>query len=811
MTPTHRRPRTANARTSPLLLLSLLALSSPFALAQNAQPVERIDLLSQSAPTAYQGHMVVSVQISTIAQLNAALELAESSWTERPGLGQVILQIHQANLAKLTKLGLNPLVQIPDLQAHNQQNWTKLVARERLDIANKAGAFRVPDQLQLGASAHDENWFTGYKQLADIYAYLDTQIAAHPSLITKADIGDTNQARDIFSYTITAPDAPGNLAADRPVILWNGCQHAREWVSPMTVTYIASKLLDDAATDPEVAALLDSVRFVIIPVVNPDGFQYSWSTERYWRKNRRNNAGSSFFGVDLNRNWDSVAFGGAGTSSDPSSDVYTGTGPFSEPETLAVSTLATSFGSDLAAHIDYHTFSQLILWPMGYASGLVTPEPDRTLFTDLSGDLSALIFSFSGVFYDPIQAWQLYPAAGTCMDWFYADRNVPSFTFELRPDSGAGIDGFSPPASVILPTAQENWEAAKMFAQRTTQAMTLTHTPIQFVDANTPTPVTLTAIPGISQIDPSTATLHARIGSAGVFTPITMVESEPSEFVGHLPGANCDQAIDYYFTADSLSGVSMSFPPAGQASAFNALSQEITVVFDDDMESNTGWIVGQPSDTATTGIWERANPQATAAQPEDDRTPGAGTLCWITDGDAGASLGSNDIDGGATTLTSPLLDASTAGTNPELTYWRWYSNNAGASPNSDSMLVEISNNNGADWITLETVTENAGAWVEKRFVISDFIAPSDQMRIRFMASDLGSGSIVEAGVDDLQIMSIGCASNPADLNGDGVVNFQDVSTFVALFTNQDLRADFNGDGILNFADVSAFVAAFGAG
>ncbi len=801
---------------TPRLLLAALGLATTLAMAQNAnqvkqaKPIERIDLLTHAAPTSYENHMVVSIRINTVEQLQAALDLAESSWTERPGLGQVTLQITRDNLDALTKLGVNPIVQIADLQTHNQQQWSTLVAREQIDIDNRAGAFRPLENFQRGASTHDENWFTGYKQLADIYAYMDVQIAANPDLITKADIGDTIQARDIFSFTITAPDEPGNLAADRPVILWNGCQHAREWVSPMTVTYIASKLLDDADTDPEVAALLSSVRFVIIPVTNPDGYLYSWSSERYWRKNRRDNAGSSFFGVDLNRNWDSADFGGASTSTSPSSDVYHGTGPFSEPETAALSNLATGFGTDLAAHIDYHTFSQLILWPLGYASGLVTPEPDRTMFINLSGDLSALIQSVSGEFYDPIQSWLLYPAAGTCSDWFYDDLNVPSFTIELRPSSG-GSDGFSPPASVILPTAQENWEAAKLFAQRTTQAMTLSHNPILVLQADTPTPISMIAAPGISEIDSSTAVLHTRIGNFGAFSQVTMVEFEPSTFVGHLPATPCDQTVEYYFTADSLSGTSMSFPIGGESSPLSALSQEITIAYEDDMELSTGWTVGQGSDTATTGLWERANPQATGAQPEDDHTPGAGTLCWITDGASGGSLGANDIDGGATTLTSPILDATSNGSDAELVYWRWYSNNAGASPNEDSMLVQISDDDGSSWSTLEVVTDNAGAWTEQRFTIASFINPTNQIRVRFIASDLNAGSIVEAGVDDLRIESVGCSGNSADINGDGQLDFFDIAAFLTLFSAQDPIADFTGDGAWDFFDVAAFLTAFSAG
>ncbi len=769
---------TTNALLAALILTTTVSVCG--ALAQQANRVERVDLLNAPAPNVYQGQMVVSVHIENTKQLNAALKLAESSWTERPGLGLLTLQIKGDALPALTELGLTPIVQIEDLNTHTKQNWDALVTRERLEQATKTGAHRPAESYLRGASSHDESWFTGYKQLADIYSYMDAQVSAHPDLITKADFGDSIENRDLFAFTITAPDEPGNLASDRPVIIWNGAQHAREWVSPMTVTYIASKLLDDSTTDPEVQTLLSSVRFVIIPVLNPDGYLYTWSSERYWRKNRRNNAGSSFDGVDLNRNWDSH-FGGDGTSTDPSSDIYHGAGPFSEPETAALSALALSYGDDLAAHIDYHCFSQLILWPLGYADGIVTPEPDRTKFTNLSGDMSALIQSISGMFYNPIQSWRLYPAAGTCSDWFYEGAGVTSFTVELRPDEGTP-DGFNPPETEILPTAQENWEAAKLFARRTTQAISLTHDPIGTVHADTPTPVSVFVSPGISEVDPSSVTLLARVEGAESFTQVEMIDNGSSEFIAHLPDAPCGESIEYYFSATSQSGVNEIYPINGDSNPLTALSQLVTTACDDDMESDSGWSVGPPSDTATTGVWERANPQSTSAQPEDDHTPGVGTLCWITDGDAGTSVGSFDIDGGSTTLTSPMMDASESGDGAELIYWRWYSNDAGASPNEDTMIVEISEDNGSSWSTLELVTENADAWVEKRFLISEITTNAiDQIRIRFTASDLINGSIVEAGVDDLRIVAVGCPGNIADLNGDGEYDFLDISEFLTSY------------------------------
>ena len=765
---------------------------------------ERLDPLTHTPPRVYEGQSVVSLTVETVRQLRAAHTLIESSWTERPGLGTLVAQVDSDRIEALEALGLDPVVLIEDLQAHRDAAWSRLrdaTRRDRrLGIADPAGR-----AAPLGTGVHDEAWFSNFRQYADILSYFDDLIAARPALITRSDIGDSIESRDIYAYTITAPDETGNPSSERPVVLYTGTQHAREWISPMTVTYIASRLVDGYGGDAGITDLLDSTRVVIVPVVNPDGYLYSWSTQRFWRKNRRNVSDSPAFGVDLNRNW-GTAFGGTGASENPNSNIYHGASAFSEPETDAVRALANSFGADLAAYTDYHSYSQLILWPLGYESGLVTPEPDRSFFQDLSGDMSALIQSISGVFYDPIQSWRLYPAAGTASDWFYDDRGATSFTIELRPD-GSDPDGFAPPPSTILPTAQENLEAAKLFAARATRPLFLAHDAVSIIDASAATPVTLQATDGLSTVDPSSVTLWTAAGSAP-FTPTPMTAQGGDAYGADLPAAPCGETVAYYFSADTLSGQTFTFPSAGSGNPLTALAQETTLVVFDDMETDTGWSVGAPGDTATTGVWERADPEGTDAQPENDHTPG-GTDCWITGADAGSSLGSFDIDAGVTTLTSPALDASDP--DAQIAYRRWYSNDRGASPGTDAMVVEISDDDGATWTELEIVTENANAWVERRFEVGDVVTPSASVRLRFKASDLGDGSIVEAGVDDLRVETVGCPGSAADLNGDGTVDFSDVNLFTSAFGNQDPIADINNDGEVDFADVNLFTTLFAEG
>ncbi len=780
-----------NAAVAFLTTVAGFAVAQPVALPE----MPRLDLDAHTPEPIYANHSVIRARTTTQAQLSALLGLVDSVWSERTGVGLLDVQLDRKHLPTLTRLGIGYDMLINDLQSHADARWNQMRALERMQA----------DGPPRGGAVHDDAWFGNYKQLADIITYFNTIAAARPDIAAMADVGDSLQGNDIYALTLTGPDQPGNARADRPVVIWNGGQHAREWVSPMTVSYIASKLADEYGSDPRVTGLIDNTRIVIVPVMNPDGYLYTWSNERFWRKNRRNNGGS--FGVDLNRNW-GYEWGGEGASSFPGDDTYHGTGPFSEPETQVMRDLAVSYGDDLVAHIDYHTYSQLILWPFGYASGVQTPEPDRTFFDELATALSDEILAYSGIFYNPIQAVDLYPAAGDSSDWFYGELGAKSLTFELRPSDGGGFGGFDPPPSIILPTAQENYEAAKLFLERTTLPLSFTTDAPTVVEADTPAPIMLSVSDIIATHDAGSVLLNTRIGGSDTVVSVPMSPLGNNQYGADLPPAPCDSIIHYSFTVGTIAGDSIEYPTAGE---FDALAQEFSISFDDDMETDTGWVVGQAGDSATTGVWNRMNPQGTAAQPENDHTPGSGTDCWVTDGNAGTGLGDRDIDGGATTLTSPILDAISLGDDAELAYWRWYSNNAGGAPNQDSMLVQISNDIGNSWTTIETVSENAGDWVEARFRIADFVEPTDMIKVRFIASDFGDGSIVEAGVDDLRIEAVGCSSNPADLNGDGSLDFFDVSLFLSAFSNQDPAADFTGDGVFNFFDVSAFLAAFSQG
>lgn len=172
-----------------------------------------------------------------------------------------------------------------------------------------------------------------------------------------------------------------------------------------------------------------------------------------------------------------------------------------------------------------------------------------------------------------------------------------------------------------------------------------------------------------------------------------------------------------------------------------------------DFESGAqGWTRVNPPVNATSGLWVCVDPIGSgggAVQPEDDHSPAPGHLCWVTGNAATASspVGDADVDNGGTQILSPAFDLS-AVSNPVISYWRWYSNNSGSSPGSDTLRVQISNNNGSTWKYVERIVQSAASWVNVTVPVADYVTPTATMRVRFTAEDVGGGSVVEAAMDD---------------------------------------------------------------
>ncbi len=310
------------------------------------------------------------------------------------------------------------------------------------------------------------------------------------------------------------------------------------------------------------------------------------------------------------------------------------------------------------------------------------------------------------------------------------------------------------------------------------------------------------------------AQLRLDTGSGFDIFPLTSLGGDL--FQANFPAIECETEVAYYFEAQATDGSTVTLPAGAPVLTYEATAaSSIAQLFADDMEEPNGWFVGAPGDNATSGIWVRVDPVGTAAQPENDNPEGEGTLCWITgNGTPGGGLGEDDVDDGRTTLTSPIVNATAGEGTPFLSYYRWYSNNQGADPDNDEMPILISNNAGFTWQPLETVTENAGSWVRVLWRIDDVLPATNAMQLRFIAQDLASGSVVEAGVDDVQIFYFECETDtiPGDVDGDGDVDVDDLNVVLANFGGPGTLAtgDLNGDGTVDLEDLNVLLAAFGA-
>jgi len=298
------------------------------------------------------------------------------------------------------------------------------------------------------------------------------------------------------------------------------------------------------------------------------------------------------------------------------------------------------------------------------------------------------------------------------------------------------------------------------------------------------------------------------------FASSPLVDNGGNDYTATLPAVNCGDSVEYYISLDGDTANEVTFPEDGQAAAMSAFVGELITSFADDFESNQGWNVSGDVNGQNSGEWERGAPQGDGSRGDTPVDADGSGSCYST-GNGGANS-NTDVDGGATILTSPVFDLSN---NPEaqISYYRWFHNSFGANPNVEVFQVEISDTIGGSWVDLETVAGNSpesnGGWFQKSFRVADFVNTTNQVRVRFIAED-NSGSVVEAAVDGVEIVGQSCEDPEtcaADLTGDGVLDFFDVSAFLDAFGAQEPAADFTNDGTYDFFDVSEFLDQFGAG
>jgi murein tripeptide amidase MpaA len=729
---------------------------------------------SAEPPNFHDGKSVVRATIRSARDVRTLLVLSKDALTHRLDYGPADFIFDAKGLEALRQTDIPFEIRVPDLGPVLRADF----------------AARMNPPADGGVAGVD--FFAAFRTMDEINAKLDAWVAQRPDLVTPFTVGTSLEGRPIRGIRITK--AP----AGSPGVLFNATQHAREWGATTASLYIADRLVNLYGSDPRVTALLDRAWIDVIPVCNPDGYVYTWTTNRLWRKNRRPNSDGTF-GVDLNRNW-AFQWGGGGASTIPNDETYRGTSAFSEPESAALRDYFIA-NTTLAGHIDFHAYSQLVLSPWGYTTALA---PNNDAFLALGREMKDAIARTNGASYTagPI-ASTLYIASGSSVDHAYGAHGVPSYTIEVR---DTGTYGFVMPVTEIMPNATENFAAAMELADTTVDGavIRLPNGAPTTVDFGSPVSITAEVRAIRGTLASGGVRFFSRVGSSGAFTETPMTDTGAGIFAAALPTIPCGATLQWYITA--LTSVGTSRLPHTPGAVYSTSAVASTATFTDTFETNLGWTVGATGDNATAGLWVRVDPVGTTAQPENDSAD-AGALCWVTgQGVVGGAVGAADLDGGTTTLTSPVLNASNP--NSFVSYRRWYSNNQGAAPNADSMPVQISGDGGTTWVLLEDVSENANAWVEKTFRVADFITPSANMRIRFQARDLGAGSVVEAGVDFVRVLTVGCPTRPEDLDGNGVVDSADLTIILNNWGNPGV-GDLNGNGVVESGDLASLLSAWG--
>jgi len=299
------------------------------------------------------------------------------------------------------------------------------------------------------AKEEQDTFYDSYQRYTAIHDRIDSIAIQNSNLVTVGSIGTSHEGRDLKVIEIEKIEQG---APEKPTVLYICGVHAREWLPPMYCTHMAETLVQGAGHP-----LLNSVRFAIIPVMNPDGYEFSQTVNNMWRKSRKPNPGSSCIGTDLNRNYDDHHCG-QGASTNRCSDTYCGTSPFDNVETLALKQFGESInareGGSILHFVDVHAYGQYWMSPYGWTTNL-PPAQDYSRMEKCMEAAATAIQQTNGLrFTTGSSANAIYVAAGGSDDWFYSALDVVyANTAEVRGSS------FQPNPSNIKPSNEEIFNA----------------------------------------------------------------------------------------------------------------------------------------------------------------------------------------------------------------------------------------------------------------------------------------------------------------------------------------------------------------
>ncbi|XP_040286964.1 carboxypeptidase B [Bufo bufo] len=341
-----------------------------------------------------------------------------------------------------------------DFRAESQVAYDIQALLEQSEIPFEILINDLQDTLekQRDSTSRAVHSYEKYNDLDTINAWSANIAAQYPSLVSRSQLGTSYEGRPIYLLKV------GSSGANKKAVFIDCGFHAREWVSPAFCQWFVKEAVSSYGVDGQFTSLLNNLNFYVLPVLNVDGYAYTWSTNRMWRKTRSVNSGSTCIGTDPNRNFN-AGWCTVGASSRACDDTYCGTTPESERETKALANFIRANLSSIKAYLTIHSYSQMLLFPYSYTYSLAK---DHTELNNVAkGAVDALTSLYRTKYTYGAGGTTIYLAAGGSDDWAYDVGVKFSYTFELR---DTGRYGFALPESQIKPTSEETLLAVKYIA-----------------------------------------------------------------------------------------------------------------------------------------------------------------------------------------------------------------------------------------------------------------------------------------------------------------------------------------------------------
>ncbi|MBX2829158.1 MAG: immune inhibitor A [Flavobacteriaceae bacterium] len=652
----------------------------------------------------------------------------------------VISEFSVSELDRARANGFQVEVLIEDATAHFLQQNEQLGMASRFSnpsCADTSNDYQTPVNFHQGSMG-------GYFTYQEMLNELDEMKAAYPNLITaKENIHDfLTEGQPDSSTTppiggngiqwVRISDNPDTSTEGEPKILYTAIHHAREPASLSQLIFYMWYLLENYDSDPEVQSIVDNTELYFVPVLNPDGYLFNEKNEPngggFWRKNRKGG-----HGVDNNRNYDyyingdpsNPVWGGEGTSSDPGSDIYHGSEPFSEVENQAMKWMVENH--DFVMAFNNHTSGNLLLYPYGYTDGVPTPENE--LFQGVSEEL----VSRNG-FANIISA-DLYPAAGTSDDFMYGTVGTHNKVYSFTPEIGPS---FWPPASQIESICKSMMYLNLTSVKMVNNYAAITDTASQYIGDNTTVDATFDirrlGLSGSGDFTVSLNPVSANIASSGTAVSFTGMEALDWDngSISYTLDSNVESGDDIVYELIVNNGAYDSTLLVNKK--FGALS----TIFQDPGDSTT--------DNYDNNGWGTTD--ATFVSPSSS----------ITESPVGNYP--NNVNE-TITLSDPVDLTNAAGANVTF-YARWDIEN-----NWDYAQFEVSIDGGNTWEPQCGKFTNAGSdngfqpegeplydgtqipWVQEEIDLSDYLGETILIRFEFRSD----GAVREDGFyfDDLEI------------------------------------------------------------